>query len=151
MPFVLTKNFESLELELSPFNQLPVVTADIQQTLSRTLGWDESSRLWRRLLLDSDGAIILSSQPSKATTGDNSAVSVLIASTTILNANGSRKGFVLRNNGATNVYVSYETPAVAAIAFPILPGETYSDDAYTGALYGISDAAPNDVRVVELT
>ncbi len=79
---------------------------------------------------------------------------VLLASVQIAAANSSRKGFVIYNNGANTVYISFANPATsAACVLPIAtfqPGIFMYPICYSGALYAIRNAGSGACSVWEI-
>jgi hypothetical protein len=147
---ILKARFNVIDAQVEPFFITPVVSDDIQQTLSRLLGWDRNSQLWRLVETDVDGRLLVSTDATKVSVGTNSAVSVGVASTAILAANNTRRYFVLYNNGTVPIAIEYDTTAVLATGLLIPVGGMYSDDGYVGAISGIASVAAQDVRVLEV-
>lgn len=147
---ILTAYFNRLAAEVDRIILHPEVSEDLQQTLSRGMGWDRISNLWRFIEVDADGRQYVSTDATKAATGANSAVSVGVASTQILAANPLRKYFVIYNNGTVDISIEYDSVAVLADGLIIPSGGMFSDDGYVGAIYGISSLAAQDLRVLEV-
>lgn len=147
---ILKSAWNRIAAEVDKYIVHPDVSEDIQQTLARGMFWDAINETWRFAISDSDGRLYVSTDSTKASSGANSAVSVLNTSTQILAANPVRRYFVIYNNGSAAIAIEYDTVAVLASGLIIPSGGMYSDDSYVGAVFGISGTTGQDVRVLEV-
>jgi hypothetical protein len=90
---------------------------------------------------------VSSNQPSTNCTITN--VNAAIASTQILSANTSRKGAILQNNSASNLYLEFTAAATNASVPKLVPGAYYEIPYnFTGLINGIWDTASTTTGVI---
>ncbi len=107
---------------------------------------------WYAILVDSDGhvkvdALVLA---TPSTTFTYAAVTMGVAAAVIKVANSSRLGIAVFNLGTAIVYLGYDNTVTVAAGFPLLSNQGLYFDGYTGALWGISGTAAQDVRYLEV-
>jgi len=82
--------------------------------------------------------------------GTHTAVTVGVASGTVLAANEKRMSAFIRNFGTVTIYLSFDGgAAVVASDMPLYVGESFEVRIYAGLITGISGTGGQDVRVVE--
>lgn len=72
--------------------------------------------------------------------------------TVILPANNERRGVIIYNNGASTMYVGFDTNVSLATGMPILPQSNFTlngDKCWRGAIYGIATTGTDDCRFWE--
>jgi len=143
-------NFGNLDIASFERNPYPEISEDVQQTLSRLLGYDLGNGIYRRLLCDSDGRLYVSTSVTQGAVAVNSAVTVSLASIQLAAANGSRKSIYIQNLGANAIYVNYGATASIVTGLQIPSGGTFIEDRYLGIITAIALVAGNDVRIVEM-
>jgi hypothetical protein len=143
------KGFGITDLEVSPNDLFPSIDDTINQSIARLLGWDSISESYRSIVVDSDGRVLVSTSPTKASSSVNSVASVDDSGVTLLQANSSRKGYSIYNNGSEIVYIRFGNTPVVASGFPIPTGGFISDTVYTGEITAITAQNTSDVRIAE--
>lgn len=142
--------FGNTDLQTTIIDHYPEIEDKIVQTLSRLMGFDNANQLYRQLLADADGRLLVSSSPTQATIAVNSAAVVGIVSSQILAANNSRRSAYIQNLGGVPIYIAYGIPAAIATGLQIPVGGIFIEDRYLGAINAISTVAAQDVRIVEI-
>ena len=151
MPNSLFDRFWITEANLNFRNQLPNISSDVQQTLSRILVWDESNKEFLFLRSDTDGRLQVTGSASTSDQANNSSVTVNNVSTTIAAANPDRKSILIQNLGTQEVYFELASVALVAIGIELKTNQIFETSIYTGAISGITSAGSSDVRVVEIS
>jgi hypothetical protein len=138
--------------DLNPNKQLrkPSISENITRTLARLMGFHVGTATWKLLQSDIDGRLLVSSSSTQTNTATNSNPTVGVASAAILNANPTRRQYIIYNNGSVNIYLGFGTAAVVTNSLPVPPGGIFIDDVFTGVVNAISGTAGQDVRVVEM-
>jgi hypothetical protein len=101
----------------------------------------------------SNATIAANTTPAAPATATVSSVAAAIASTLLLAANAVRKGAMVYNDSAAEMYLKMGTGASAtSFSVDMLPGSYYEVPyGYTGVLHGIWALATGSARVTELT
>lgn len=142
-------NFFRTDLSLAPNPVLPEVDEKIQQAITRLLGWDTNNELWRSLLTDQDGRLLVSTSVTQGQSAVQTAVSVGVATVQLIGINTSRRLIMIQNLGAAAIYINFGNPGSLTTGFQIPSNGVFIDDHFLGAINAISAAAANDVRVTE--
>lgn len=142
--------FGDTEFQIEPYEFNPNVSSDIQQTLSKVSGFNESNRIWKGLRVDPDGRLYVSSSPTQTNDAVNSAASVTTTSTLLLSENPDRRQYIIQNLGSSDIYLMFDTIAVAAQGIKIPSDGLFGDDVYQGAISAICLTGTADVRIVEM-
>jgi len=66
--------------------------------------------------------------------------------TSILAANATTTGFIIYNNSDQTLFLGSDAVTIVN-GMPVVAGASYSNDLWTGAIYGIVAAGTSDVRV----
>lgn len=143
--------FGDSDIGMSPYLPFPNLSEDIQQTLARLLGWDYLSFVYRSLIVDSDGRLLVSTSPTKSDSAVNSAVTVDNVGVTLLANNPLRKSYVIQNLGANIVYVRFGLVPLVATGIAVDTNGVLTDDIYTGIITAITSAGNSDVRITEFS
>jgi len=85
----------------------------------------------------------------KTADGTHDNVSVGVAAGVIVAANEDRKAVTIQNLDADNVYIGFDNTVTVNNGYLLRQYGSITMDRYTGAVYGISDAAASDVRYLE--
>lgn len=149
MPNAILEGFGNTDLQLSPQDLMPDISADIQQTLARILAFYEAGKLFKALRCDASGRLLVSNAEVASSIVYQSAVTVTTAETTILPANVNRKSWFLQNTGAFQFYLYFSTGLAVANALIIYPGDTFSNDSYVGTVYGKTGTGSASCRILE--
>lgn len=88
-----------------------------------------------------------------ATTATSTTVAASATTVQLLASNTSRKGMIIRNDGAATLYVGLGVAATSARAIEVPPGESVYDipASYRGVVNGIWSSATGNARIEELT
>lgn len=78
------------------------------------------------------------------------AVSVGATATVILASRTLRKGLIIQNNSAKDVYIGPDNTVTSVNGMRLEPGDIYENQDWEGAIYGIVAAGTADVRAQEL-
>lgn len=101
----------------------------------------------RSTLISIKNALFFGNTPSKYSVSQSASSVLLIAE------NLNRKEVIIRNDaqGKQILYVAYESPATTAEAIRLEKNDILIEDRYTGAVYGIWDAAGSGfARITEV-
>lgn len=123
----------------------------ISGQLPTTLGQKTSANSFSVVLASDQPSIPVSIDVSA--TGTISSVSLATSTTVLLVSNANRKGFMLYNDSANQVFVAFAATA-STTAFSTLiqaHGAFDADIDYTGIISGIASAASGSMRVTEFT
>lgn len=132
-----------------PQQKQPKLNLDLETNISILVGYFPSGNRFGRVLVDTDGRLLVTTGASKTGTGNTSAVVVGVASVALLADNPNRRSYAIKNLGANMIYLGFGTGGVVATGYPVLPNQEFADDTFTGAINAISSVAGNDVRVLE--
>ena len=80
----------------------------------------------------------------------HAAVTMGLAAAVIKTADTDRFGIAVFNLGAETIYLGKDNTVTTANGFPLLSNTGIYFDGYTGALWGISGTAGQDVRYLEV-
>jgi hypothetical protein len=85
----------------------------------------------------------------------NSTEEVTTSSTSLLEANDGRLGFVVTNNGATDVYITFGETATTSNGHLLASGDSFSDLAigfmYPGAINAITASGTSDLVITKFS
>lgn len=151
MPRAQLNGFDQTAIGISPHDDMPQISEDITQTLGRLLGWDAINQIWRPILVGSDGSLFAAIGLIRSSTMTHSAFTATNVAQVILAANTARESYTIKNNGGVILYIGSTDAVTVGTGFPINPGEAYSDELYTGAVYAIVSAGSTDCRILELS
>lgn len=144
------QGFGQTDLQVINPDLNPDISEGISQTLTRLLGYDPSNLQYKTLVCDSDGRLLVSTSALATTVSVNSAASIGIASSVVVNANSNRKSVYLYNNSANTIYLGYGLAATLATGFPIPSGSAIFEDKFLGSIYAITTVAAQELRVLEI-
>lgn len=144
-------NFGKTDLQIDGVDNYPEITPIIQQTLARLMGFDSFTGLYRQLLADSDGRLLVSTAATQASSGNTSQTTIGVASGALVGANPTRKAVYIYNNGSQPIFINYGSAAVAVTSFPLAPAGYLIEDKFLGAINAIALVAGQDVRMLELS
>lgn len=81
-------------------------------------------------------------------------VSVTTSATQILPPNNRRKSCLINNNGAATLYIGFDSSVTSSNGMPVVSNGYYinsgENDAFRGAIFGISASGTLDVRYEEV-
>jgi hypothetical protein len=137
----LSQNFHQTEAILDPLQRQPDISEDIQQTLSRLLGWYDFDAVWKFIRTDANGRLLVASGSGLASTVNVNNFTPGAAITSVLAANSSRMKFEIQNAGVSNVFVGFGPLLTLANTVLLSPGDVYHDDIYSGDVYCLTFAA----------
>lgn len=108
------------------------------------------------ILMAVDDSVMVQSPPSKqlvtqsaASTVTASAASVGTSAAQVAASNGARQKLTVRNNSSSaKVYVGQDNTLTTSNGFPLGPGEGFTFEGTTAAIWAISDTASTDVRIM---
>lgn len=89
--------------------------------------------------------------PKAQTAVAAAAVSVTTSATSISAGGSSTQLRIIYNNSLLNVYIGFTNAVTTSTGFVLAPGETYVEDVYGGAIFGIVAAGSANVRVSAAT
>ncbi len=141
--------FGEVAIDQQPRDLLPEIDEKVQPTLARLLGWESGVPQFRLIEVDSDGRILVSTDPTKVSDGTISHLSITATTQVVLGANSSRKYWFIRNDGVANVSFSFVTPVGSANFITLPAGGTFSDSNYTGAIYALGTVG-DTLQIIEV-
>lgn len=120
------------------------------------LGWDATNTVYRRLLCDASGYLLI--RPQAVATATLSNVAAVTSSTPLAASNTARRGLTVHNDttGTNSLYLKLgATASTTSFTVKIGPGgywelPTFGTAVYTGTVDGIWDTAAGNARVTEL-
>ena len=133
------ENFWRTILRLEPETTDPIISAEIQQSLSRLMGWDYTNGWWRPSLSDSDGRLLVSTGSVKSNVCIQASGTVGGGSVVAVAENPNRKLYWVEASGVGDIYVSLNTTFTLSSAIRLLPGMIWVDDVYYGQVRVASD------------
>lgn len=142
------KGFGDTDIQLEPPSIFVDISNDIQQTIARLFGWNETQERFLLLNADNDGRLLVSQSTTKTDTGTLTRITLTGSTQLAIATNDFRRAFRLINTGATSVQVGFITPITTSY-FTLVANGTYFDDIYSGNVY-INGTASNIVEVIEL-
>lgn len=131
---------------LQAFNNNPDIEENIIQALVRMLGFDSANALWRSLLVDNQGRLLVSTAQVQGNVPTISRAAVPNSETLILSANPNRRGLLIQsvNNPPCNIY--FTTGSTWAISLGT--GAAYYDDLTLSNVYAKSANANTAFLIV---
>lgn len=134
-------NFNSFDLD-------PDISNDIQQTLTRLIGYNANYDKWLTVPVDAQGRILVSTAQVQGGSPSITSQNVLLATEKLLlSANPGRRAYIIYNNTGFTLNLYFVTGAT--VFLPIAAGTSYSDDIYLGAVYGQGATSALTVTIVE--
>lgn len=143
-------NINKTDLALTPDILNPEIADAIIQAFVRNMAWDGNNNLWRKLLADVDGRLLVSTSPTQGSSAVQSQSTLPAVTTQILGINTSRRLMIIQNLGATAIYLGFGIPALVATGLQVASGGSFIDDHFLGAVNAISTSGTNDVRITEM-
>lgn len=150
MPKANKVGFADTDLELEPYDRSPVISDDIQQSLTRLMGWDDNNNIWRSALVDVEGKLKVSSSATQTDIASNGLAVVGVASIALAAANPDRRQIIIQNKGTVAIYIGFGVTPVVGTHFEIPVNGTFADDVFTGIINAIASLAAQNVIVVEM-
>lgn len=142
-------SINNTDLSLTPNPVSPEIAETLLQAFVRNFGWDTNGKIWRRLLTDPDGRLLVSTSVTQGSSANQPVATVNLANVILLGANASRRLFMVQNLGANPIYLGFGAVVTPATGFQVASGATFIDDHFVGAINAIASVAGNDVRIVE--
>lgn len=141
MTKALSANFHQTEAILDPLQRSPEITDNIQQALSRLMGWYDLDAVWKFIRTDSVGRLLVASGSGLASVINVNNFTPGAGTVNVLSANPARLKFEIQNTGASNVFVGFSATLTLANTILLNPGDIYYDDVYSGDVYCLLFAA----------
>ncbi|BAE51214.1 hypothetical protein [Paramagnetospirillum magneticum] len=141
-------------------DQVPLTTNSIiriRKTVSLCkFTWDAQPGVTAYILVAPDEDVMIHSPPSRQLVTQSmasalaaSAASIGTSAALVAAANGSRQKLTVKNNSASaTIYLGADNAVTTASGFPLGPGEGFTFEGTTGAVYAIASAAGTDVRIL---
>jgi len=147
---LINPNLELTDFEFDKGFSNPDISDNYQQTLSRMIAYDEPSKLFRFVQVNSDGQLLVSSGASRTDVGNTSKALVGTSAVQILTENSGRKIFNILNNSGVTIWVDFENTVSVDTGFPISAGTNWYEETYYGELWAIALSDDNDMRIMEI-
>ena len=151
MGYIATPEFETTAFQIVPYTIQPEVSDDIQQALSRLVGWDAEAQTWRFVRVNDDGSLFSVVGPEQASSFNTSTFTVTTTAQIVLGANSARKKILFYNNSSTTIYIGNTSSVTTSTGFPISQGAYYEETFFNGAYYGIVSSGTANLRLLEYT
>lgn len=145
----INTNTDKLDVALSTRLAEATFTARIN-----TLGQKTMANSTPVVLPSDQSAIPISTAQDFSDTATVTSVSVSTVVVTLLSSNANRKGFIIYNNGTTQVFIKFGTGATTSSFTLVLNGSGFYESSkpiYRGAITAIRNAGTANVLVTELT
>lgn len=139
-----------VEFQLLEFDLDIPISDDIQDTISRVMGYHEAAETFKYLRTDGQGRLLVSSAASAVSTATTTSTNVLAAGTTLLAENTARRQYIVYNAGAEAIELFFGNVGVFGNGLPLAAGAYFADDIYVGKLTAICAVGPVGVRLVEM-
>lgn len=144
-----TENINNTDLNIVPLVINPDIADQLIQAFVRNFGWDANNKLWRRVLTDTDGRMLVSTSVTQGSSSNQPQINVGTSTVQLLGINNSRRLVMIQNLGAVPIYIGFGVPATVAGGFQIAAGGTFIDDHFLGAINAIAPSGTADTRIVE--
>lgn len=122
---------------------------NLQKALSFGLVYDYANEAWVRPISDTDGRLLVSTSPTKASNAPISSPALALASFLVLAANPNRKAVMIQNESGNDVYITFSDSNATVNDFLLKSGVIFIDDVYLGEINGIALVASGNLTVVE--
>lgn len=133
-----------------PFNPLPDVSENFQQTLARIIAFDSANSLFRFVGVDFYGSLRVTKQNPVLTLTRTKAVALTSTAIDIVNSNPSRVYLSLQNVTPYIMYIYYATSVVAGQEIKLDPGDTLIEEIYTGTVMARIPTGSGNIAVTEM-
>lgn len=150
MAKAIKRGFYDVNFLVIPRERDEDISDNIQQTLSRLLGFDDSNNRFDLVKIDTDGRLLVSSSQTKTDSANNSQVAPTTSDITVLAANPDRKQYIIQNVGGVDVYLNFGATVVTGTDMLLAAGATFIDEIYQGTVTGKTISGTADLRVVEM-
>lgn len=141
--------FGLTDFDLTPPERDPSVDENINQTLSRLMGWDRVRHLWRGLSTDQDGRLIISMSGIQTNNARQGATVNVPGAYRVIPANPDRRLLLLFNNVGATGYLGFDASVTALTGFPFAAGAIMRDDIYTGEWWIIAPGGAGTIPWME--
>lgn len=142
-----TDGIGNYEDGIEPQELNPDIAPGFTKALSHLWGWYPPLKLWRKMSLDAQGRLLVSTQNNNFATPNQASTLVLVAGTVLLTVNQSRLGFYLYNVGLNTIQISFNSTLTFTAFTSIPPGCIFTFDNYIG---GLSARAPTGNSIVQI-
>lgn len=149
LTLILDPDFLKLGIDNSGMPNTLEIDEGVKLTFDFLLGYNESSKKWIPVLVDSDGQVQVNSVASTVESVTQSKVEPTSSNTLMLAANSSRKLFVVNNFGTETVYLNLSSNDADTDDFPLKPDTIYVETNWKGEVNSITASGTGDLRVME--
>lgn len=146
---VVESGWENLDIETIPLLNMPPLTDIVQQTLARLMGWNASSKAFRRVAVDESGRLLISSgQALQGQVSDNS-FSAGATATIALPSNVNRILYLIQNTGINNIFLGFDSTLSVSNGLLIPVNGTWTDELYRGDVWVITTSGSQFIYTAE--
>lgn len=138
---VVESGWENLDIETVPLLAMPPLTDVVQQTLARLMGWDEGSKSFRRLAVDSSGRVLTTSGQAlngQVVRTDTTAPAANAA--VVLPQNPNRLLYIVQNGFTTQINIGFDDTLATTNGIRVPPEGVWVDEVYRGDVWAVSTA-----------
>ena len=127
------------------------VEGDLGLNLSLMLGYDFVTKGFRRIPIDLNRGLMVSTQGVKSNSNAITNPTIATSSTEILATNLNRNKVYLKNTGLNKLHITLGVLATVAFGYMLKIDEELILDNYTGVISGIAVAGASSLSVLELS
>lgn len=148
---VYTPDLGNTEMEFAEHLTLPPVALEILQAIVRLMAFDKQNNTFRFLKTDELGVLRVTMAQPGIFLSNTAFLAVTSSPTVWISEQPTRRLLVIKNTGTVKINFRYDTVINSGNAIPLEPGETLTDDMYTGAVTMFTDFANGTANVMQLT
>lgn len=127
----------------------PDISEDIQQSLSRLLGWDALNEIFKLLGVDAEGRLLVSSGATKTDTITYTIIEVETTATLVVNQNNNRKQYLLQNLSGSVTWIGFDGNVDENLGYKLAVDASFGDDVYVGAIYALNTTGNANLLLIE--
>lgn len=146
---VVESGWENLDIETIPLLNMPPLTDVVQQSLSRLMGWNSSSKAFRRVAVDESGRILIT--PGQALQGQVNYIETFAPATNavvVLPSNPNRILYIVQNGFTAQIILGFDSLTSTTRGIRIAPEGLWTDELYRGDVWAVA-ASNQAIEIAE--
>lgn len=148
---IIDPNFANISMESTGLPDTIEVSGETLLVLSWLLGFDNTSKKWSPLQVDSDGRMLVSLSASPVSSVIQSKVATSTVNAVALIANSDRKQMIIQNVGTEDVYLGLSDDPATTDDMLLVAGAIYIEDIYFGEVNVIMASGVSELRIAEFS
>lgn len=138
---VVESGWENLDIETVPLLAMPPLTDVVQQTLARLMGWNEASKSFRRLAVDSSGRVLTTSgQALNGQVVRTDTTAPVAPAVVVLPQNQNRLLYIVQNGFTSQINIGFDNTLSTLNGIRVPPEGLWIDEIYRGDVWAVSTA-----------